>query len=694
MPRSKIPSVADTPATDEVIEVRVVGFSADGDPLAVPLSEDVQNLYPHVALESRINVAVGDELRVRVELLGDGTYFGHHQDIQKKKKNKQPPLMGLYRGEDQRFFPLNKEYAKVDYVLPSPPKGLKDGAVVTVRPMQQKRGYMETELVAVIADSPYGMESAIALHNHGIPDVFPDEVLAQSEQLPAFAGETGREDLRSLPIVTIDGADAKDFDDAVWAEPWAQGGKNAWHIIVAIADVAYYVQPGSPLDNEARKRGNSTYLPDMVVPMLPERLSNDLCSLRPHEDRPVLVVHLYIDAQGSLQEYRFTRAVIHSHARLTYEQVQAAFDGNTDETTASLMNATLQPLLKAYKVLLAAREQRGAFDVDIPETRVDFDEQGQLRGLVQRARLDAHRLIEEIMILANVAAATALQTRGAGCLYRIHPPPSDEKINALRELLNQMGIAAKVNTDISPKQFQQIAEKVKAHPEADVFTMMLLRAQAQALYDPENIGHFGLALQRYAHFTSPIRRYSDLVVHRSLINALTLAGSGGAAPPRNTLKNVAQHLSLTERRSQLAEWEARDRITVRFYKDFVGHKFIARVASVQRYGVYVAIADGVAEGLLPCRLMHDDHYRYDGRKGSLKGSRTGKTIALGSKLAVQLHEADPLTGRLTFALEGGSGETRAQRSRARNLRRKSQTPKPGAVKSRDKKDKKRRKRRS
>jgi ribonuclease R len=386
--------------------------------------------------------------------------------------------------------------------------------------------------------------------------------------------------------------------------------------------------------------------------MLPEKLSNDLCSLRPHEDRPTMVAHMWIDQDGKLHKHKFTRAVIHSHARLTYNQVQEALNGDIPEIVKPVMESTITPLYMAYKVLLKIRAKRGALDLDVPETVIMMNDAGDITTLEKRSRFESHQLIEEMMVLANVAAASQLQTKGAPCLYRIHPEPSELKMDALKMALKDFGLS--LSGTFSPLAIQNTLNNARDEHK-DALYMTVLRSLEQARYDPENVGHFGLALERYAHFTSPIRRYSDLVVHRSLIKNLNLTGSKDIQQPANLIK-VADHLCITERRAQKAEWEVKDRLTVRFYQEFVGNKFKARITTLTKFGMFLAVDDGAAEGMMPYRFMSDDHYFYNEQKNSLTGKRSKKVIKVGHHMMVKLIEADPITGRMTFAPENASAD--------------------------------------
>ncbi|MFZ2620586.1 MAG: VacB/RNase II family 3'-5' exoribonuclease [Alphaproteobacteria bacterium] len=640
-----------------IFEVEITRISDDGEPFATATDADIARTYPNLLVDPANPAAMGDKLTV--EVVGDDNGITLTRVVGKVQVERDYTFLaitedGIAAMSSGFIKPFNRDLQATDFALRTGDDAIPAGSVVRVRPGSRSyNGPTPCELVEITAKSLQGMESLIAIDNHGIVVDFPPAALAECDNLLAFSKkELGqREDLRKLAIVTIDGADARDFDDAVWAEPWFEsdgGYENGWHIIVAIADVAYYVRHNRALDDAAFLRGNSVYFPDRVVPMLPERLSNDLCSLRPHEDRPVLAVHLYIDGKGKLRKYVFSRAVIHSHARLTYEQAQEALDGNPDATTTPLLHG-LGNLKKAADVLMAARAARNALDLDIAEPRVTMDATGTIQKVDARPRLFTHKLIEEMMILANVAAATALETRSQPCLYRIHPQPSLEKINTLHTLLKQHSLKIQGGSEPSQVDFGRLIDQTRQHPAKDMLMRNILQSQQQAKYDPENLGHFGLSLQRYAHFTSPIRRYSDLVVHRHLISALKLDGDGGHMTEARYLKKRADHLNITERRAQQAEWEARDRLIARFYGQHIGQKFEGTILNVLKFGCFVRV-ENVAEGLLPMRMLKDDYYIHNPKTLTLKGERTKKEFRVGQKLDVILYEASPLDGKLTFTL--------------------------------------------
>lgn len=498
--------------------------------------------------------------------------------------------------------------------------------------------------------------SLICIYQLGIPDMFSADALAEAEAAAPVA-LAARTDLRPLKLITIDGEDARDFDDAVFAEPDSDpGNPGGWHLIVAIADVAHYVQPGSALDLAAWERGNSVYFPDRVVPMLPEALSNNLCSLRPDEDRACLAVHIWIDALGNKLQHRFVRGLMRSHARLTYNSAQALHDDPGDD--GALRAEVLRPLFGAYRSLLVARERRGTLDLDLPERLIKIED-GKVTAIQPRPRFDSHKLIEEFMILANVCAAESLEASGQPCMYRIHDAPSDEKLETLREFLASLDLRLAKGQVVKPRHFMQLLQRAEGSPHQRLLNEVVLRSQAQAAYSPENIGHFGLALVKYAHFTSPIRRYADLCVHRALIRGLNLPETG-ALPSAHGLDwfiETATHISSTERRAAQAEREAVERYVAAYLADRVGAEFAATINGVTSFGLFITLTDTQAGGLIPMRALPRDYYHYDEGRQRLVGERYQRTYVLGDALSVRLMDADAVTGSLVFApTEAGDGD--------------------------------------
>ncbi|GAC1486973.1 MAG: hypothetical protein NVS2B11_12700 [Acetobacteraceae bacterium] len=484
--------------------------------------------------------------------------------------------------------------------------------------------------------------SLICIHTLEIPTEFSEEALAAAARARGVPLDK-REDLRGVPLVTIDGEDARDFDDAVFAEPDGNGHR----LIVAIADVAHYVRPGLPLDRSAWTRGNSVYFPDRVVPMLPEALSNGWCSLRPAEDRGCLFVEMRVDASGRKTGHRFGRGLMRSAARLTYTQVQAAHDAGD---TLGLEGA-VGHLYAAFRALLGARQARGTLDLDLPERQVILRD-GKVEEVRPRPRLDAHRLIEEFMVLANVAAAEELERLHRPCMYRIHAPPSEEKLEALRTFLHGLGLSLPPGDQLHPRDLDQLLQKVAGTDEAGLVNEVVLRSQSQAAYSPDNIGHFGLALPRYAHFTSPIRRYADLLVHRALVSGLNLGLGGLGSDEAAKFAETAEHISATERRAAQAERDAIDRYLAAFMADKVGSTFRARISGVQRFGVFVTLMENGASGLVPMSGLPDDYWIYEEATQSLSGRRTRMSYHLAQEVEVRLTEASPLTGGMIFRVLG------------------------------------------
>ncbi len=492
--------------------------------------------------------------------------------------------------------------------------------------------------------------SLIAVHAHGIPDEFPPGVLAEVETLepPKLAGRT---DLHTLGLLTIDPVDARDHDDAVHAAPDTDPRNPGGFVVhVAIADVAHYVRPGTGLDREAQTRGNSVYFPDRVVPMLPERISNDLCSLREHEERPCLAVRMIFDKDGGKKSHTFLRAMMRSAAKLSYEEAQAAIDGRPNAKTQPLLETALKPLWAAYAALAAARDRRQPLDLDLPERKILIDSRGRVDRVVTPERLTAHRLIEEFMIQANVAAAEALEAKRSPVVYRVHDTPSKEKLIALADFLASLDMGVPKASTLRPGDFNRILAQAKTLPVTELVNEVVLRSQSQAVYAAENIGHFGLNLQRYAHFTSPIRRYADLIVHRALIRALGLGAGGIADEQSSQLAEIAQAISDTERRAMAAERETADRLIAGFLADRVGAEFAGRISGVTRSAVFVRLNDTGADGIVPAAALGSDYYRHDETAHALVGDRTGEAFRLGDQVNVRLVEAIPTAGALRFEM--------------------------------------------
>ncbi len=509
--------------------------------------------------------------------------------------------------------------------------------------------------------------SFIALAAHGIPHVFSPAALAEAESARP-ADMAHREDWRDLPLVTIDPPDAKDHDDAVHAAPDPDPANPGGFILtVAIADVALYVRAGSALDKEADERGNSVYFPDRVVPMLPERISNDLCSLRANEDRPALAARMILGADGRKRRHSFHRIMMRSAAKLSYEQAQRAIDGEPDEATAPLIESVIKPLYAAHRVVKIERSERGPLDLDLPERKLILDAEGKLVDVRWPERLEAHKLIEEFMILANVAAAETLEAARSPLIYRAHDAPSAEKVGELSEFLSTLGVKLAKGERMRPAHFNRVLSRVKGEAAEALVNEVVLRAQAQAEYTHENYGHFGLNLRRYAHFTSPIRRYADLIVHRALIRAMKLGPGGLEETDGRELADVAERISAAERRAMAAERETMDRLIAAHLAAQVGARFSARIAGVTRAGLFVRLKDTGADGFIPAATLGADYFRFEEANRSLVGTRSGETFRLGDAVEVKLVEAAPFAGALRFEMlsKGGARASRAKKDRRR-----------------------------
>ncbi len=636
-------------ALPAVSMVRITKIDSDGDIFAEPLDWDIetQGPIPRVELLSNAPMKEGDRALVSLKKFTDTLYEGK---LIRRIDRQQATVMGQVIKTAKGFVlkPTHKK-AKYDFDIGQADLGdAKVGDLVVAEILKTRSSTRSKAKVTKIIGSRDDVHaiSLIALHEAGLHEEFLEKVIEETKGLKV--PELGkREDLRKIPLVTIDGADARDFDDAVYAEASAEGG---FHLIVAIADVSYYVRPKSALDKEAYIRGNSTYFPDRVVPMLPEALSNDLCSLRPKEDRACMAFHLWIDEHGELKRHKIVRGLMRSAARLTYEQVQAAKDGMADDVTGTLMEPVINPLYEAYAILDKARLKRGALDLDLPERQIMIDDKGKMTGVIKRARLDAHKLIEEFMILANVAAAQALEMKKAPCVYRVHDKPSPEKVDNARQFVEAFGISMPKGQVMRPAQMNDILKQAGKTQFSHLISQVVLRTQSQAIYHPENIGHFGLALRRYAHFTSPIRRYADLLVHRSLVSAYGLGEGGLSEEEEVTLEERSERISQTERTSSEAERNAVDRFTAAWMSERIGAEFSGVISSVTRFGLFVSLDENGADGLIPMRSLPDDYYVHDEEQHALVGRKNKKIYRLGAPIQIKLKEADGLTGSSLFEL--------------------------------------------
>ncbi|MGQ0526553.1 MAG: ribonuclease R [Alphaproteobacteria bacterium] len=639
----------------EVAVLEIAEISLDGDVFARPVewNEALQGKPPVIEIrpagKGHPAAAPGQRVMAQMTRISPDEYDAR---IIRKLDVETNRVIGVVKSLKNGFIlqPADKK-ARFDFDIPQNGlKGAKDGdlAVAEVQPGRGIRNKNVQILEVLGRRDDVKAISLISLNEAGLSETFPHAVIAETKDMKVPLLEN-RTDFGDMPLVTIDGLDARDFDDAVHAEKT----DNGFCLTVAIADVSYYVRPYTPLDKEAQKRGNSTYFPDRVVPMLPEALSNDLCSLRPHEPRACLAVQMWIDAGGQMTKYKFHRGLMRSAARLTYEQVQAAQDGLTDDVTGPLLEPVIKPLYEAYKILDEARCKRGALDLDLPERKIVLDEKGRMTGVTKRERLDSHKLIEEFMVLANVAAAKGLEDKKAPCVYRAHDKPSAEKLDNVREFIESFGISVAKEQIAKPAQINNILKQAAGLPYSHLISQVILRTQSQAHYSPDNIGHFGLALQRYAHFTSPIRRYADLLVHRSLVTAYGFGEGGIDDGEVAQLGEICMHISATERVSMDAERSAVDRFTSAFLSSHIGAEFEGRISGVTRFGLFVELTESGADGLVPMRSLPNDFYHHDERAHALIGQRSRRIFRLGAPVTVRLREADAMTGSTLLELVGG-----------------------------------------
>lgn len=642
----------------KVTVLRVVETD-DGEAIAVPDSWTPDDATPPPRLRLREKgrgsaLRKGDRVLARTEETTTG-WIAHPM---KKLPNATEQVLGIVeldRTGKGWLAPVDKRVRNSTPIADL--GGAEEGQLVLAEPAGRSPR-SGVKVTAVLGDplAPKAF-SLIAIHKHGIPYAFNAETLTEGEvaaKLPLSADH--REDLRHLPIVAIDPIDARDHDDAIWAEPDGAGGFRA---VVAIADVSFYVRPGSQLDREARKRGNSVYFPDRVVPMLPEVLSADVCSLRAGEDRAAMACHMHISAEGKVVDWRFTRALVCIHEVIAYEEAQRRI--NEDKAGENLVN-----LWAAWRALEKARQARDPLDLDLPERRVLLDDAGRIKEIALRERLDAHRVVEDFMIAANVAAAKALESKVGPVVYRIHEPPNREKLVALKDYLATFERKLSLGQVITPGLFNRMLKDVADETEKALIMEAVLRSQTQAYYGPRNAGHFGLALGSYAHFTSPIRRYADLLVHRALVDAFGLeqpvpkgdlpAQSGLSDRDRNDLTRVSEAISAAERRAMEAERETIDRYVAAWLSSRVGEVFDCRVTGVQRFGVFATIIGLGGDGLVPVSVLGDERFFYDEKAQALEGEQSGERYTLGMILRLRLAEANPLTGALKFEPESSVGQ--------------------------------------
>ena len=635
--------------------VDVVERDADGE-LWVRLAKGAEDapsarLAPDRNEKAAGAPGLGDRLLVKFERVEDG----FEARMIKRLGQSAHKVLGVIRKgkRETRVEPVDRR-SKESLLIPEhAARDLRDGDLVLAQVGNAERRYgpKAGKVLEVVGreDQPRAA-SLIAIHTHGLPIGFSDAADAEAgaAQAPTLQGRT---DLRDTPLITIDPADARDHDDAVYAHPDDDPkNKDGWVVWVAIADVSAYVRYNTALDREARDKGNSTYFPDRVEPMLPHRLSSGLCSLVQGENRACLAVRMVFDKSGRKTGHRFVRGLMRSAAKLSYEQAQRAIDGHPDDQTGPLLESILRPLWAAYACMKRGRDARAPLAIETLERKVVIDKDGEVASITPRESLEAHRLIEEMMIQANVCAAETLEQKRIPLLYRVHEQPSQEKLFALADFLATIGVPWSKGETVRTDRFNRLLEQTRGGPHAEIVNEVVLRTQMQAHYSPDNVGHFGLNLQRYAHFTSPIRRYSDLVVHRGLIRGLGLGKDGLLDEEIARMAETAEHVTMTERRSMAAERDATDRYMAAFLEERVGAEFAGRITGVTRFGLFVRLAETGADGLVPVSTLGNEYFQHDDKTHALVGERTGRRWRLGTQVLVKLVEATPITGGLLFEM--------------------------------------------
>jgi ribonuclease R len=644
--------------------IEITRINEDGEPIARPQSWDHDADEPKIILPLRkgdASIGIGDRVLAKLQALPKTDAYDYEARVIKKLAATKR-ILGVFRSgaEGGRVVPVDKKADREFRVDSVNRLDAKDGELVEIETLRGPRfGLQPAKVVERLGDigAPRSI-SLIAIHEHGIPVEFSRKTLEEAEAATENSSMKGREDLRALPLITIDPEDARDHDDAIFAEPDPDPNNEGGHILwIAIADVAHYVRPGSSLDREARKRGNSCYFPDRVVPMLPDKLSGDLCSLHEGVERPCLGVRIILSENGTKISHSFFRAMMRSAASLSYETAQATAKG-LDGAVQGPVSEIIHDLFSCYESLVKARERRQPLDLDLPERRIVMSDEGKVTSIRFRERFDAHKLVEECMVLANVCAAETLELKRSELVYRVHEPPVEERIESLRETLETIGIPLAKGQRMIPANLNTALRAAQKTEYSETVSMSVLRAQTQAYYGPDNLGHFGLNLARYAHFTSPIRRYADLIVHRALISALGLGEDpkkdGLSLEDIDDLRDTATHISQTERRAMLADRDSTDRYLAAFMENRIGAEFDGIVSGVARFGMFVKLNETGADGLIPVSTLGDEYYTYDDDARTLRGERSGTTFRMGMPVLVRLEEAAPLSGGLRFSLlEGG-----------------------------------------
>jgi ribonuclease R len=637
--------------------LQVTGVGTDGDLYAKPMEWHGTGAEPVVLLVTKASepaLGEGDRILARLTAVEGDTHAYEGRMIRRVGTNPQR-VLGVFRkvAEGGRIVPIDKGQSDEWLVGAGSMNGAKDGELVEAEQSGPKgrMGRPQARIVERLGDpSAPKAVSLIAIHQHNIPDDFPDDVVAEADAHTPMELD-GRTDLREMALVTIDPSDARDHDDACYAhlddDPENEGGHIVW---VAIADVAAYVTPGSALDREARKRGNSTYFPDRVVPMLPDRLSGDLCSLHEGVPRACIAVRMKLDAHGQKLSHEFVRGLMRSPASLNYEEVQEAMDGNPNERTAALLEPVIKPLYAAYAALIEACQLRQPLELNLPERQIVLGDDGTVQSVNFKDRLDAHKLIEELMVLANVAAAETLIAKKTAQLFRVHEEPTNEKLNALRETASATGLNLARGQVLQTSHLNRLLAQAAGTDDEELINLTTLRCMTQAYYSPTNFGHFGLALKSYAHFTSPIRRYSDLIVHRALVTSHGWGDDGLTPADVDELEQTATHISDTERRSMMAERDTTDRYLASYLSERVGEEFTGRINGIAKFGMFIKLDDSGADGLVPIRSLGGEYFHFDREAGTLMGADTGLTYRIGQQVTAKLTEAAPITGGVALEL--------------------------------------------
>ncbi len=651
-------------ALPEACIVEITGLDNDGELLARPIVWDKDYEPPLIFISDKKrvegNLAKGDQALVKLTKLPDNIYKAR---ILRALEDNPNQVIGVfkYHNGNGSVRPTDKKNREEFFVPKEHIEKAENGDLVVAEQLPSSTKYPRYKKPVRIKEVLGKKEdprliSLIAIHSHSIPTDFSKEVMLEAESLEEAVLEGKRVDMRDIPLVTIDGIDARDYDDAVFAEKDVDPkNKGGWHLMVAIADVSHYVRVGSALDKSAFERGNSTYFADRVVPMLPERLSNELCSLKPNVNRACIACHMIIDKSGKLLNYNFQRGLMKSAARLTYEEVEAAHEGSPCDKTIGIYETIIKPLYQAYSILRKAREVRGALDIEVAERTAVIDDTGTLTAILPKQKLKSHQLVEEFMVLANVAAARALEDKKAPCVYRVHDTPAPDRLETTRDFLKEIGYSLPKTSDIKPKNLNAILKKSEGREDKELIHTLILRTQSAAIYSPDNLGHFGLALDKYAHFTSPIRRYADLLVHRSLVKSHKLGDGGLTKYEAEGLGEIADHISITERRSMMAERDVMDRFTAQYLSKSIGEEFKGKINGVTHFGLFVTLDETGADGIVPIRTLPQDFYIHDEKHHQLIGKRTRNVYKLAQKVVVRLVEANPLTGSTVFEIAGSYG---------------------------------------